>query len=37
MIGDLAMAEFLWEDGRKFNSFTAEAGASDNALRIVVL
>ena len=36
-IDDLAMAEFLWKDGRKFSIFKAEAGAGDNALRNVVL
>ena len=36
-IDDLAMAEFLWKDSRKFSSFTAEAGAGGSALRDVVL
>lgn len=31
------MAEFLWEDGRKFSSFEAETGAGDNKLRNVGL
>ena len=31
------MAEFLWEDGRKFSSFVAEPGSGDNKFRNVVL
>ena len=31
------MADLLWKDGQKFSSFTAGAGAGDNALRNVVL
>ena len=31
------MAEFLWKDGRKFSSFTAEAEAGSNVLRNVIL